>query len=184
MNYRRGLQRLYAVLTVAWIATLLFILPSDRVNFWVADHLVASSATIRGKTLDLSQMSDGQLQAYKEMLEKRGSGGTASESRTKRISTKGKTFIVPGDAAQSEIQRIAGPGVAWTEVPNDVWQDVAKNDDWKIWAEGDRSEPLSPRPQRALWLAAVLFAPPLLGYATIFLLIPWIYRGFRPATRT
>ena len=76
-------------------------------------------------------MSDEQLRAYKEMLEKRGLGST-SESRTKRISTKGKTFIVPGDAAQSEIQRIAGPGVAWTEVPNDVWKDAAESDDWKI----------------------------------------------------
>ena len=36
MNYRRGFQRLYAVLAIAWVAGLLFTLPSDRLRFWAA----------------------------------------------------------------------------------------------------------------------------------------------------
>lgn len=34
MNYRRGFQRIYAVLTVGWIATSLFALPPYRLRFW------------------------------------------------------------------------------------------------------------------------------------------------------
>jgi hypothetical protein len=34
MNYRRGLQRVYAVLTVVWIAAVLFVIPPDRLRVW------------------------------------------------------------------------------------------------------------------------------------------------------
>ena len=34
MNYRRGLQRVSAVLAIAWVAGVLFALPADRVRFW------------------------------------------------------------------------------------------------------------------------------------------------------
>jgi hypothetical protein len=34
MEYGRGLQRIYAVLTVAWIATILAVVPSYRLKFW------------------------------------------------------------------------------------------------------------------------------------------------------
>jgi hypothetical protein len=34
MNYRRGFQRIYAVLTVGWVAAVLLVLPADRLNFW------------------------------------------------------------------------------------------------------------------------------------------------------
>jgi hypothetical protein len=37
------------------------------------------------------------------------------------------------------------------------------------------------RSQKALWLAGVLFAPPVLGYVAGFLMVPWVYRGFRPS---
>ena len=37
MNFRRGFQRVYAVLTVAWIGILLFALPSHRLKFWIPD---------------------------------------------------------------------------------------------------------------------------------------------------
>jgi hypothetical protein len=35
MNYQRGF--LYAMLALAWVALLLFVLPSDRLWFWVAE---------------------------------------------------------------------------------------------------------------------------------------------------
>jgi len=40
------------------------------------------------------------------------------------------------------------------------------------------------RIQRGIWLACVLVLPPVLGYAAIFLVSPWVYRGFRPVART
>jgi len=49
MNYRRGFQRLYSALTVAWVVALLFILPTDRVKFWS----VAGKGT--SAPVDLSQ---------------------------------------------------------------------------------------------------------------------------------
>jgi hypothetical protein len=34
---------------------------------------------------------------------------------------------------------------------------------------------------RLAWLGGLLFVPPAIGYAVIFILIPWIYRGFKSA---
>jgi hypothetical protein len=39
------------------------------------------------------------------------------------------------------------------------------------------------RLRKALWLAGVLIGPPATGYGFLFFVIPWIYRGFRPASR-
>lgn len=126
---------------------------------------------------------------------------------------------MPGDATHDEIQQIVGLGVAWVEVPNGDWQDVAKNDDGKISREsveeavkkyGGTIQPLlrsevdearkvgysdaeitaylqeHPRPtpsrtEKALWLSSILLVPPMAGYGVFFLVIPWVYRGFRPA---
>jgi len=41
--------------------------------------------------------------------------------------------------------------------------------------------PPESRMRKALWLAGVLIAPPATGYVLLFFLIPWIYRGFKPA---
>lgn len=50
MNYRRGFQRIYAVLTVAWVAGVLLILPANRVNFWrkwdIWDQVAALPCTV------------------------------------------------------------------------------------------------------------------------------------------
>jgi len=34
MNYRRGVQRIYAALAFGWIAAVLFTQPPDRLKFW------------------------------------------------------------------------------------------------------------------------------------------------------
>jgi hypothetical protein len=54
MNYRRGFQRIYAVLTLAWVAGTLVFLPTDRLDFWrkwdmldqIAAHPCATPAEI------------------------------------------------------------------------------------------------------------------------------------------
>jgi hypothetical protein len=44
-------------------------------------------------------------------------------------------------------------------------------------------EELSPntRTVRTLWLAGILLMPPAVGYGVFFIVVPWIYRGFKPA---
>jgi len=36
---------------------------------------------------------------------------------------------------------------------------------------------------RLVWFGAVLILPPAFGYAVIFVVIPWIFRGFKPGTQ-
>jgi hypothetical protein len=36
MNYRRGFQRVYAILAVAWVVAILLTQPHDRLKFWQA----------------------------------------------------------------------------------------------------------------------------------------------------
>ena len=52
MNYRRGFQRIYAMLTLAWIAILLLNLPSDRWDFWrkwdIFDQVAAHPCAVEG----------------------------------------------------------------------------------------------------------------------------------------
>jgi hypothetical protein len=39
MNYRRGFQRVYAVLTVVWVIAVLLFAPSQRLRFWKVDQI-------------------------------------------------------------------------------------------------------------------------------------------------
>jgi hypothetical protein len=92
MNYRRGLLRVYAVLTVAWIGYVFLVTPSEYLKFW---------------SVQPSPLAD----------------------------------------------------IAETLAPNQL------------------------RIVKAIHLAVILFLPPLLGYAGIYLVIPRIFRGRRPGTQ-
>ena len=59
----------------------------------------------------------------------------------------------------------------WSVQPNQ-WADIAET-----------LAPYQLRIIKAAQLAAIFFLPPLIGYAAIFLVIPWIYRGFRSANQ-
>ncbi|MGD1093014.1 MAG: hypothetical protein ABSB35_13610 [Bryobacteraceae bacterium] len=39
MNYRRGFQRVYAVVTVVWVVSVLLFAPSERLRFWKVDQI-------------------------------------------------------------------------------------------------------------------------------------------------
>lgn len=39
------------------------------------------------------------------------------------------------------------------------------------------------RGYKAMWLAGILFLPPLLCYASLFQIVPWVYRGFLSETQ-
>jgi hypothetical protein len=132
MNYRCGLQRVYAVLTTAWIIALLFILPADRLKFWqadqwetLADHAVPMSAAAASP----QPKSSGQPDIDYDALAKRAISET------------------------SQVKFAATPS-SW-----------------------DQS-----RTHKFLWLMSFLMLPPAVGYAALFLVIPWVYRGFRPRT--
>lgn len=45
-NYRRGFQRVYAILTVVWFAMLLFMLPAERLEFWKVPTVALPSDAI------------------------------------------------------------------------------------------------------------------------------------------
>lgn len=126
MNYRRGFQRVYAVLTVVWIAASLIALPAHRLRFWEAPSL-------EGEKIQFEPLPGGMT--IDELARKHGStvepaGGTTPDSFVQDEPTFTRTCI-----------------------------------------------------GKSLWLAGLLFLPPLAGYATIFLVIPWIYRGFRLGTQ-
>ena len=104
MNYRRGLQRLYLVLAVAWVAGVLFVVPSGRWEPW---H----------KKVDPKVWAD-----------------------------LGVVPATPEEVSFSDLKSIRDYRI-------EVW----------------------------LWATGLAFIPPLIGYAFLFLVAPWVYRGFHPA---
>jgi hypothetical protein len=133
MNYRRGLQRIYAVLTVAWIAGALFVLPAERLNFRSIEQPPEVAAFIR---------DFGEASLWKAPL---------GYERYKPINLPD---VLPAEFFQRRDAAVAAQ---------------------------ERAEQSGPRfrAAKALWLFGVLLLPPLLGYALLFGVIPWIYRGFR-----
>lgn len=58
---------------------------------------------------------------------------------------------------------------------------LATQPKWKTFYEYiTLSVPVESRVQRFLWLLGLLVLPPALGYLVLFLLVPWVVRGFRP----
>ena len=141
MNYRRGFQRVYAVLAVAWVVGLLFVLPADRLNFWSAQP---NETTIHGP-----------WEAY--------SKGAASAATTD-LSKYGTVTSNELDLSKY------GPGKYRVTTDSGVYE---------VTVGAAAASDASSRSQRALWLSGVLLLPPGFGYLAIFLVIPWIYRGFR-----
>lgn len=133
MNYRRGLQRFYLVLTLAWVIVLSVALPADRLNFWSASQR-QNPATLPADWFEANKPESGQRAKDYDALAKK----------------YGRTVEPPSD---SFVPDVAAP----LSTPS--------------------------RASRALWLARVLLLPPAFGYVTVFLVIPWVYRGFRSGTQ-
>jgi hypothetical protein len=171
MNYRRGFQRLYAVLTVAWVALLLFALPSDRLKFWSMQP--NDWATVHGPwEKDPALPDQSRYGTVTPAPPKSKFGGIPVDEPFKPP---------PLSSEEKPTGKFVPPPLESEGKPANVFEETAKSGDWKIWTESGSDQPPS-RAQKGLWLAGALFGPPVFGYAAIFLVIPWVYRGFRPAS--
>ena len=86
MNYWRGFQRLYVVLATAWIAAIPFAVLSGRWEPYSAqDSSVPAVTPVHddGKTV-LTQLTDEQLQVYKELLLKKQAQALLEKNRLVR----------------------------------------------------------------------------------------------------
>ena len=160
MNYRVGFQRLYAVLALAWVGFVLFVTPANKVKFWTADSPQAWGANDKpaaryGNPNDWTEVP--ATQQGKDLSKY----GTVSPARQGQ-----KTMRPLKDADIDIFDKIDAEAKNLTVV---------------------KSEPLPNAESRwikFLWLAAVLFLPPAIGYAMLFYVLRWIYRGFRPTRPT
>jgi hypothetical protein len=164
MNYRRGFQRLYAVFAVAWIAISLFALPAYRLRFWVVPIDDSYAARVRESkalgTLPQGYILDHTFEWTKQQRDQK----EAMDALLKKYGT-----IQP--PARDWFKENAPPSSS----PSD-WQNVEPTRDSFIPDEPGFTES---RIGKSLWLLSLLFGPPVIGYAAIFLMIPWVYRGFR-----
>jgi hypothetical protein len=147
MNYRRGLQRVYAVLTVAWVAVLLFALPADRLKFWSATEEWGASDKPVGNPNDWTPVKETAIDYGSHSVAPLPPGAIL-------VDPSRVTPVAPSTLTDADIQKLdAAKGVPFGHSPGG----------------------------KGVWLAGVLFLPPVAGYAAIFLLVPWVYRGFKPA---
>jgi hypothetical protein len=147
MNYRRGFQRIYALLTVGWVAALLFALPPYRLIFWEPPIDYDALAITAGATDD---------------------------SYATRVRDT-KAMAVPPPPGY-----VLDHSKAWYEA-REKQTGWASTDDYST-SKQSPPGPLGPsRTGKFLWLTALLFGPPALGYFSLFYVGPWIYRGFRSA---
>jgi hypothetical protein len=192
MNYRRGLQRVYAVLTVVWVAVMLFALPAYRLRFWDApidyDALAAKYGAIDDsyatRVKDTKAMAVPPPTGY--VLDHSKAWYEAREkqtgwARTDDYSTSRQPPPLPKGAVPLPPDAAAPPAAPIDYGSHSVLVDSG-SDQLRI----VKSDPLPAPPfsesrmGKATWLTGVLFLPPIFGYTAIFLVIPWIYRGFRP----
>jgi len=118
VNYRRGLQRAYAVLAIGWIAAILFVTLSETPSATLSDA-------------DIAKLDS-------QPVVKEEHGPPPDPSRWE--STQDHLTVV-------------------------------------------ESRPLPTAPRNWLRIGALSFAPPLVGYAMLFYVIPWVYWGFKPSTQ-
>lgn len=150
MNYRRGFQRVYTVLTVAWIGVYLFALPAERLRFWQAPI-----------DYDALPLEYGVDDSY------------AARARD--------TMAMPTPPPAGYV---LDHSRAWYEAREKANQGWSSTDDYAVSKQSPpKSNFTETRIGKTLWLASLLFAPPLIGYVAIFLVIPWIFRGFKAGTQ-
>jgi hypothetical protein len=214
MNYRRGFQRLYAVLTCGWIVFLLFALPSDRLKFWeVDDRRDVPPDTLPADIFDKKQ----SFTPTPLSLEGKGANDYAALAASVRLEALTAEDIDPelerghfGDIVLNPdvaelgkrlkakhpgsydvlLDEAVGKSVMTKYLPND-WKTDAGPPIMKKGLDHIASVTKAPEPPppyryyagRLMWLLGVAIGPPLVGYALLFLVLPWVFRGFRSAAQ-
>jgi hypothetical protein len=214
LHYRRGFLRLYAIFVGLWIAALLFVLPSSRLKFWLRPiddsyetrlkESKAIGATTKGyvltHTLEWSKQHQGTTGKSPNTLP------ADFFHREQEYVALGKKVKARFPASYDDLED-AYLGVLTAAkypdalkpgpLPNDMKPDSpSRKDDWldvepiKDWF-GANAPDMPKKPGfaespigKSLWLLAVLFGVSLVGYAILFGLIPWVYRGFKPTPQS
>jgi hypothetical protein len=91
--------------------------------------------------------------------------------------TSAMAFIILSGFWQPWYSPIFNRGSPFSSYQGDAPKDK-HNDSTKGWSY---SRPRKSRTIKTVWLAGVLLIPPFAVYAVLFVMIPWIYRGFRGA---
>jgi hypothetical protein len=192
MNYRRGFQRIYAVLTVAWVAGILLLLPTDRLDFWREVRTNIPKATDKVQI----QMPPGCDSLHRLVVEewvaahpnanqdeflkeqqaprKNGSNFTAADCHDAFAPCWDQSPASRPDDKCSELEifkRVEEKLVEANEnhLAKPTW----------IYEHLTLAVPIESRLQRFLCLLSLLLLPPALGYAAFFYVAPWVFRGFK-----
>jgi hypothetical protein len=191
MNYRRGLQRVYAVLTVGWIVTLLFAQPPNRLKFWSLpidyDALakkagaISSSPPVDYDALAQQARAISSSVDYTAVTKQFGGTPVAPSAQT------GKDWFAANAPKSSEPFR-PPPLSSWKGSAADSSDagtfKLAPPSSWQGPADlSSLGYTETSRLGKLLWLLGVLLIPPAIGYGLLFYLARWVYRGFRPAAQ-
>jgi hypothetical protein len=173
LNYRKGFTRLYVVLAVGWITTVLIALPSYRIRFWektIDYDALAQQARDRNPVDPIDAIaakyggvdSPADLQTFD--VEGARRAGASDDDILKHL-TQTRGFDVQGALkAGATKQGIITHLSTVRPKPTD-----------------SRSSgiPEESRLGKLLYLLSLLFGPPVGAYLCCFLVVPWIFRGFR-----
>jgi hypothetical protein len=189
MNYRRGFQRIYAVLTVAWVAVVLLVLPADRLNFlrqgdtnnhegpvvdsvtWTSERTREIDFTIRGRNFQsgclvlIAQYTEASGWKYRESLQPRATTAHQLSVRYSGLPENEDMAVV-----ENPDQRMSRPVAFLIAAEQPKWESFYNHITLTV--------PIESRLQRFLWLLGLLMLPPAFGYAVLFYFAPWIFRGF------
>jgi len=171
MNYRRGFQRVYAVLAAVWVALVLLVSIRDRPKpiDWSA------AARESGGVVDLSSL--GFVPDKDQPLA--SVGGETFKDRNGHVVTS----FDPKDLSPepSKDAKRSGNISGWSfadepKPPNKADSPPTLPRDFSGWDT-------SPEVRTRYWAtrSAVGLLPPALLYLFLFQVIPWVYRGFRQA---
>jgi hypothetical protein len=191
MNYRRGFQRVYAVLTVAWVAGVLLVLPADRLNFWrqrnTDDHEgpVVDSVTWTGErkqeidfTIRGRNFQPGSLVLIAQYTQ--AGGWKYLESLQPRsIETNELIVHYAGLPASEDMLIVERPDQRMSRpMPFLVAADEQPRSE-RLYEHIRLELTADSRLGRILWLLSLLMLLPAFGYTALFYLAPWVFRGFK-----
>jgi hypothetical protein len=155
-DYRRGFQRFYAVLSLGWAATILFVILS---GFWEPWYMPIFNG-------GWSSVDAHSVSGRTPVADTPPSGGSQFGG-------------VPVDplpqtaTEQKPLSVVSSEPLPQTETIDDFLE--RRHREQRARALGLQ------RTTMWKWAVGVALLPPLIAYLCLFVIIPWVYRGFTPA---